>query len=138
VLAIVPLCFGQAKLAEKSVGNETAIIDSEKAAWEAYKNKNADAFKRLMATEYHGVYAEGIQTLETEVADMAKAELQEYSLADLKVVFPDPDVAVITYKATTKGTFNGQNRSGTYNSGSVYVKRGEKWLGVFHTEIKAP
>ncbi len=136
VLAIVPICFGQAKLVEKSAGNEPAIIDSEKAAWEAYKNKNADAFKRLMATDYRGVYAEGIQTLETEVADMAKAELQEYSLADARVVFPRADVAVVTYKATTKGTFNGQDRSGTFSAGSVYIKRGGRWLGVLHTEIK--
>ena len=59
VLAIVPICFGQAKLVEKSAGNEPAIIDSEKAAWEAYKNKNADAFKRLMATDYRGVMRRG-------------------------------------------------------------------------------
>ena len=136
VLAIVPICFSQAKPVEKSAGDETAIIDSEKAAWEAYKSKNADAFKELMATDYRGVYAEGIQTLDTEVADMAKAGLQEYSIANLKVVFPQAGVAVITYKATTKGAFNGQDRSGTYNAGSVYIKRGGRWLGVFHTEIK--
>lgn len=138
VFAIVPICFGQGtKTTGLSAGNETAIIDSEKASWEAYKNKNADAFKKLMAMDYHGVYAEGIQTLDTEVADMAKADLQAYSLADVKVVFPHADVAVITYKATTNGTFNGQDRSGTYNVSSVYMKRGGRWLGVFHTEIKA-
>jgi hypothetical protein len=135
MLAIVPICFGQP--VEKSAGDETAIIDSEKAAWEAYKTKNGDAFKKLMATDYHGMYAEGVQTLDTEVADMAKADLQEYSLADARVVFPRADIAVVTYKATTKGTFNGQDRSGTYNAGGVYIKRGERWLGVFHTEIKA-
>jgi hypothetical protein len=137
MLAIIPICFGQPTPVERSADNQTAIIDSEKAAWEAYKNRKADAFKKLMATDYHGVYAEGIQTLETEVADMAKADLQEYSLADIKVVFPYADVAVVTYKATTKGMFNGQDRSGTYNAGSVYIKRGGRWLGVFHTEIKA-
>jgi len=137
MFAVVSVCFGQVKPPEKSVGDEMAIIDNEKAAWEAYKNKDGDAFKKLMATDYHSVYAEGILTLDTEVADMAKADLQEYSLADARVVFSGPDVAIITYKATTKGMFNGQARSGTYNAGSVYKKRGGKWLGVFHTEIKA-
>src|ERR1700757_4634280 len=128
---MVPICFGQVKAVENSAVNETAVIDSEKAAWEAYKNKNADAFRKLMAADYHGVYAEGIQALDTEVADMAKADLQEYALSDVRVVFPHADVAVITYKATTKGTFNGQDRSGTYNAGSVYMKRGGTWLGIF-------
>jgi hypothetical protein len=27
--------------------------------------------------------------------------------------------------------------SGTYNSGSIWVKKGGKWLEVFHTEVKA-
>jgi hypothetical protein len=27
--------------------------------------------------------------------------------------------------------------SGTYNSASVWVKNGEKWLEVLHTELKA-
>ena len=137
VLAFAPICFAQTKPLERSATDETAIINSEKAAWEAYKNKNGDAFRKLMAADYHGVYAEGIQSLDAEVADMAKADLQEYSLADLKVVFPQQGVAVITYKATTKGRYNGQDRSGTYNAGGVYIKRGGIWLGVFHTEIKA-
>lgn len=136
-LAIVPIYFGQDKPIQQSDPEQAAIIDSEKGAWEAYKNKDADAFKKLMAPDYYGVYAEGIQSLRADVADMPKADLQEYSLADLKVVFPQADVAVITYKATTKGNFNGQARSGTYNAGTVYIKRGGKWLGVFHTEIKA-
>jgi hypothetical protein len=137
VLAFAPICFAQNNPVEKSAADETAVINSEKAAWEAYKSKNAAAFRKLMAAEYQGVYAEGIQSLDKEVADMAKADLQEYSLADLKVVFPQQGVAVITYTATTKGRFNGQNRSGTYNAGGVYIKRGGIWLGVFHTEIKA-
>jgi Domain of unknown function (DUF4440) len=137
LLAIAPICFAQTKPVKKSVTDETAIINTERAAWEAYKNKNGDAFRKMMAADYHGVYAEGIQSLDTEVADMAKADLQEYSLANVKVVFPREDVAVITYKATTKGRFDGQDRSGTYNAGGVYIKRGGIWLGVFHTEIKA-
>ena len=55
----------------------------------------------------------------------------------MKVVFPSSDVAVITYKTTIQLTSEGKDMSGTYNSGSIWVKKGGKWLEVFHTEAKA-
>ena len=139
LIAVVPVCLAQASPAKpaKSASNETAITDLERSAWEAYKNKQADAFKKLMSKDYYGEYAEGIKNLDTEVADMAKADLRDYSLADMKVVFPSTDVAVITYKTTIQQTSEGKDMSGTYNSGSIWVKKGGKWLEVFHTEVKA-
>jgi hypothetical protein len=138
LIATVPICFGQTTA--KSSAKETAVIaviDLEKATWETYKNKQADAFKKYFAKEYNGVYAEGIKSLDTEVADMAKTDLRSYSFADTNVTFPSAGVAVITYKVTGQGTFDGKDMSGTYNAASVYVQREGKWLGVFHTEVKA-
>ena len=139
LIAVVSVCLAQASPAKpaKSASNETAITHLETSAWEAYKNKQADAFKKLMSEDYCGEYAEGIKNLDREVADMAKADLRDYSLADMKVVFPSADVAVITYKTTIQQTSEGKDLSGTYNSGSIWVKKGGKWLEVFHTEVKA-
>jgi len=139
LMALAPVCFAQASPTKpaKSASNETAITDLEKSAWEAYKNKQGDAFKKLCSKDYYGEYAEGVKNLDGEVADMAKTDLREYSLADIKVVFPSSDVALITYKTTMQETSEGKDMSGTYNSASVWVKKGGKWLGVFHTEVKA-
>lgn len=140
LIAAAPICFAQASPAKpaKSASNEKAITDLEKSAWESYKSKQADAFKKLMSQDYCGAYADGVKTLDMEVADMAKTDLRDYSLADMKVVFPSADVAVITYKTTMQETSEGKDMSGTYTSSSVWVKKGGKWLGVFHTEVKAP
>jgi hypothetical protein len=140
LIAIGPMCLGQANLGKSSPKpgtNESAISDLEKAAWEAYKNKQADAFKALMSKDYYGVYAEGMKNLDAELADMAKSDLRDYSFADVKVIFPHPKVAVVTYKATVQATHGGKDISGTYNSGSVWIKQGKKWVGAFHTEAKA-
>jgi hypothetical protein len=139
VLAAAPVCFGQASPAKagKAPANATTITDLEKSAWEAFKNKQSDAFKALLSTDFCAVYADGIKNLDAEVAEMAKTDLGDYSFADVKVVFPHPKVAVITYKATQHSTSGGQDMSGTYNCGSVWVRQGGKWLGVFHTEAKA-
>ena len=110
LIAVAPVCFAQASPAKpaESASDEimvltlpldkTAITDLEKSAWESYQNKQDLAFRKLMSKDYYGTYAEGIKNLDREVADMAKTDLREYSFADMKVVFPSADVAVITTK----------------------------------------
>jgi hypothetical protein len=139
LIAAAPICLGQASPSktDKSAGKDAAITDSEKAAWEAYKNKQADAFKKYLATDYCGVYADGIKNVDEEVAGMEKTELRNYSFADMKVVFPSADVAVTTYKATLQSSSGGQDTSGTYNVASVWIKKGGKWLVIFHTDAKS-
>ena len=139
LVALAPVCFAQASPAKpaKSASSDKAITDLEKSAWESYKNKQADAFKKLMSQDYCGAYADALKTLDREVVDMAKADLRDYSLADMKVVFPSADVAVTRYKATIQQTSEGKDISGTYNSASVWVKKSGKWLEVLHTEVKA-
>src|SRR5262249_34415984 len=139
LIAAAPVCFAQASPAKpaKSASNETAITDLEKSAWESYKNKQADAFRKLMSKDYSATYAGEIKNLDREVGDMTKADLRHYSFGDMKVVFPSTDVAVVTYRATIQQTSEGKDMSGTYNSGSIWVKKGGKWLEVFHTETKA-
>jgi hypothetical protein len=89
-----------------------------------------------MSKEYYGVYAEGVKNLDAELADMAKSDLRDYSFSDIKVVFPHPKMAVMTYQAKLQATADGKDISGTYNSGSVWIQQGGKWVGAFHTEAK--
>ena len=139
MIAVAPICFGQASpsKSDKSATKEAAITDSEKSAWEAYKNKQADAFKKYLATDYCGVYAEGIKNVDKEVAGMEQTELRDYSFADMKVVFPSSDIAVTTYKATLQSSAGGQDTSGTYNVASVWAKKDGKWHVIFHTDVKS-
>jgi len=139
LITATPICFGQASpsKSDKFPTKEAAITDSEKAAWEAYKNKQADVFRKYLATDYSGLYGDGLKNMDKEVADMEKTELRDYSLTDMKVVFPSPNVAVTTYKATLQSSSVGQDTSGTYNVASVWVTKGGKWLVIFHTDAKS-
>jgi hypothetical protein len=132
LIVVAPICFGQASPSKPDkFAKEAEITEVEKAAWEAFKNKQADAFKKLLSKRYCGVYAEGIKTADTEAADMAKFDLRDYSLGDMKVTFPSIGVAVVTYKATQQATFAGQDISGAYNCASVLIVRRENGLSFF-------
>lgn len=119
------------------VADAGTITDLEDSVWKAYKNKQLRSFEGLLYKTYYGVYADGIKTLDMEVADMDKTNIDGYSLADIKVEFPNPSIAVITYKTSQQGTFDGKEVSGNYYNESVWVKKGERWLNTFHTAIKA-
>jgi hypothetical protein len=118
------------------VASATTITDLEESAWQAYKNKQTRSLKKLLHKTCRGVYADAIRDLDMEVADMQKIDLQNYSLADIKVEFPNANIAVITYKSTQQATSGGQDLSGTYCNESVWVQKGEKWLNTLHTAIR--
>jgi hypothetical protein len=116
--------------------NKEAIISKEKAAWQAYKDKKADEFKKLLSTDLVSVYADGIHSLQQEVDGMSKTDMKSFDLSDFNVVFPNPKTAIITYKAKVEATSDGKDVSGTYNVGSVWQMAKGQWLGIFHTDMK--
>jgi Domain of unknown function (DUF4440) len=116
--------------------DKDAIEAKEKAAWQAFKDKKADDFKKLVDKDFRGVYAEGISTLETELADMKKWDMKSFALSDYTAFSDEPDVIVTTYVVKIEGTYDGKDHSGTFNCGTVWKKEGNDWLAIFHTNAK--
>ncbi len=112
------------------------MMTKEKAAWQAFKDKQADAFKAVVDHDMIGVYAEGIADMAKEMADMQKWDMKSFKISDYKSHSDEKDVVVATYTVTLEGTFDGQDASGTYNAGSVWKQENGKWLAIFHTNVK--
>ena len=103
--------------------DKAAIMAKEKAAWQAFKDKNADDFKKVVDKDFRGVYAEGISDLEKELSDMKKWDMKSFTISDFNAFSDEKDVMVTTYTVKIEGTFDGKDASGTYNAGSVWKKR---------------
>jgi ketosteroid isomerase-like protein len=130
--------FATMALATAAGPDKDAIEAKEKAAWQAFKDKKADDFKKIVATSFMGVYSDAIATFQDELTDMQKTDLRSFSLSDYKVVSVGTDSLVTTYKVSMEGTnANGKDMSGTYNAGSVWKKQGANWMAIFHTNVKA-
>jgi hypothetical protein len=145
LMGMASICFGQsdankaAKTSKPVSANspEKAVIDREKALWEIVKNKQADEYRKYYVDNYMGVSSDGIRNINQEVEGVRIVELRSYSLADMKIVFPNKAIAVLTYKVTVQGSFQGQDFSGVYYCSSVWVNQRGTWLAVLHTEAKA-
>ena len=52
--------------------DKDAMEAKEKAAWQSFKDKKADEFKKVVDKDIRCVYADGVSNLEKELADMKK------------------------------------------------------------------
>jgi len=117
--------------------DKDAIMAIEKQAWQAFKDKNADAFKKVVDADFRGVYAEGVVDLKAELDEMQKTDMKSFALSDYTAFSDEPDVIVTTYKCVMQGTSNGKDTSGTYNCGTVWKMEKGAWMAIFHTNVQA-
>lgn len=108
----------------------------EKAAWQAFKDKNEAEFKKLVDKDVRCVYDDGVSNMAKELAVMKKWDMKSFEISDYDIFSDEKDVIVATYTVKVEGTVDGKDVSGTYNDGSVWKKEGTNWLAIFHTNIK--
>jgi hypothetical protein len=121
----------------RSATKEATIAKLEKSITDAFKNKQAKAFRDYLAPEFSAIDAEGVKDADAEIEYMKKTDLSNYAFADMKVALLSPKMAVATYKVTIQSTTSGRDMSGTYYAATVWNKRVGKWLAVLHTLVKA-
>jgi hypothetical protein len=119
-----------------AVTSEDAIMEKEKAAWQAFKDKKPDDFKKVVSATVMAVYAEGISDMQGELAAMQKWDMKSFAISDYKVTSHGSDTFVTTYKVKVEGTHDGTDQSGAYNAASVWKKQKGEWQAIFHTNIK--
>jgi len=116
--------------------NKEAIMAKEKAAWQAFKDKKADDFKKVVDKDFRGVYAEGVSNLQKELDDMKKWDMKSFAISDYDSFSDEPDVIVTTYTVKLEGTYDGKDMIGTYNCGTVWKTEKGAWMAIFHTNTK--
>jgi len=133
-LAVAVLLAG---IAVSFAGPDKAAMEAnEKAAWQAFKDKKADAFQKVVDKDLRAVYDEGIMKMSDELDAMKKWDMKSFAISDFNMFSDEKDVVVTTYTVKVEGTLEGKDMSGTYNAGSVWKMEGKDWLAIFHTNIK--
>ena len=115
--------------------DKDAMMAKEKAAWQAFKDKKSDEFKKFLSPDFVGVHSDGVYTLQKQIDAMQKWDMKSFSLGDSNVVMTDADTAIVTCKAKVEGTYDGKDASGNYNSGSIWQLKNGEWRAVFHSDM---
>src|SRR5438128_12095008 len=84
--------------------NDKAMLEQEKAAWQAFKDKKQDEFKKLLSANLMAVYAEGFSDMQKVLADMQKWDMKSIAIRDYKIMCAGSDTVVSTYTVKLVGT----------------------------------
>ncbi len=121
--------------------SEADIIAKEKATWDAFRKKDADAFGKLLAPEYTEVGDTGVMDKAVAIASMKDFELSDVTFSDWKMLPVDKDAVIITYTTNLKGTYKGKDiPPDPARTAAAYVNRNGEWLAIYFqdTRVRKP
>ena len=138
VIASAVLACASGAWAQGNAVAEQQIMATEQKVNDAVAKKDLKTFHMMVDTNGFGVDMMGV----TKVADMDKmiqgGTITEQKLDQMKVIWISPDVAVLTYRWTGKGTFGGQPAPSPTYASTVYSKdKNGQWIARFHQESMA-
>ena len=124
------LAQGNDAAAKPNPDVEKAIIKIEQDMSAALTKPDADAAARMLADTFYAVNPDGTTQGKAQfVADLksGKLKLESNKLDDMKVHAADADMAIVTYRSTDKGSYDGHDLSGQYRWLDVLAKRNGTW-----------
>ena len=117
---------------------DRAIIANENKMMDALAKKDKAAFSALVTPNAIGLDAMmGVMKTSDFIAMIDQVTVTNWKISDEKVHWIDPNNAVIAYKWTGTGTFQGQKFPSPVWASTVWTKKGDKWLATFHQESEA-
>lgn len=122
-----------------TTGDSAAIIAEvtakEKQLWDTLKNRDHDAFAKMMSSDSVYVSSDGVHDKTATVNGVKPFAPTEVNLSDWKSIVLDKDAAVVTYTLNVKGTSGGQPLPpGAMRASTAWIKRGAEWVAVFHQD----
>ena len=69
--------------------DKDAVFAVENDARQNIKDKKFDAFQKMLATDFHGVYASGINRADKEVAGILTLDVKSTVLLSTQIAAPD-------------------------------------------------
>jgi uncharacterized protein (TIGR02246 family) len=125
-----PLCQARAADADTIA----AVNASSDALDAAFEKQDAETIKALMTPDHITVapYYDGPQTVEDQLASLSEYDWKQTIVGDVDVAVLAPDVALRTFTADLKGTFQGKKLPSQVFATELLVKRDGKWVERFY------
>jgi hypothetical protein len=122
-----------AKAAQSSQTDQAALVQLEKEAWDVAKQKNWQAYNRLLSQDFVWIDDSGVLLgREPFLKYIADLDLTDYAMEDVKVTMFNNNAAMLTYKVILHGKHAGHAIPPTPSYiGSEYLRRGGRWVNVF-------
>ena len=132
----VPRAGAMTQTSDKAAA-QTVLIENERKVNESLARGDKAAFLALVAEE--GVWASGGSFI--PVSQFANAldqiEVTKWDIVNAHVLWADPATAVLIYVRTGAGRIGDRTLAPNLLASTVWTKRGDKWIAVYHQESDA-
>jgi hypothetical protein len=116
---------------------EANAITTEKAIWDAVKNRDFEAFGKLLADDQLEVTGEGVFDKAGSIAALKDFEPSELTFSDWRFLSIDKEAFVVSYTVQVKGKYKGKEfPTESARASSAWVQRNGKWLAIYHQECE--
>jgi len=123
------------------------LIDLEKRFWQSLIDEDTDTALELLSEPSFMVSGHGAMKFDhaayRKMAEQGPMVVTSYSLSKIDVAFPNDSTAVLTYHVKQEVAPRGQDGNGNgkkvqeMNDTSTWIKQGDDWKCVMHTETAA-
>jgi ketosteroid isomerase-like protein len=137
MLAVAALVPTLATAQTDTAGATKQIQAMEQAINAAIQKGDATAFKANIADDAISMDGNGAMPIAEFQKMFAQIKLTSFTIDQSKVMFLNDTAAIHTYRFTGKGSMMGQPMPSPTWSSTTWVKRGGKWVAVFHQESVA-
>jgi hypothetical protein len=116
---------------------DKGLIANERKVADALAKGDKAAFSALVAPTAWSGDSSGFMKVSDMLATFDQIKITSWAISDEKVSWIDGNTAIVTYKWTGAGTFGGQPIPPTVYASTVWTKKGDKWVAIFHQESEA-
>lgn len=122
---------------------EKTLVANERAVGDAFVKGNKAKVQELLADEGWSIDPMGGPMATAEVMKMFEQmskdmKITSWDISDTRTLWVDDNTAVLMYKWTGEGTYQGQPIPSPTWASTVWHRRGGRWQAVFHQESMPP
>jgi len=135
-LSMLALTAGIA-FAQDKAALDKALIANEHKVNEAVAKNDKAAFTALVAADGWAADGTGFMKNSDFIPMIDQVKVKSYKISDEKVQWVDANTAIVGYLWEGSGTFQGQPFPSKVYASTVWTKKGDKWIAVYHQESEA-
>jgi hypothetical protein len=111
------------------------VIGLEKDVWRAAKERDARAFRRLVADDGIMIFRSGVMRQPDYLATMNSRTVGHSKWKRMKGFMPNPTTVILTYETVRIGSFRGKKfPSNPVIESTTWIKRGRRWVAILNQE----
>lgn len=111
------------------------VIGLEKEVWMAAKERDAEAFRRLVADDGIMIFRNGIMRQPEYLATMNSRTVGHSKWKRMKGFMPNSTTVILTYETVRIGSFCGNKfPSNPVIESTTWIKRGKRWVAILNQE----